>query len=664
MGGGTMPFGRGREKDRLDIHHHLDMMALSGRLYLAPLGKDIHRVLDLGTGTGIWAMEMGMSLPPYSCEIRVPPNVAFQVDDIEDDWTYEAPFDYIHSRYLACAISDWPRNTKPGGWVEFQDFDFKYYSVDGSLKDDMPLTKWDNLMIEASIASGREGCPGPRLKGFIEDAGFENVTEEVFPFPIGMWPKDKKLKEMGAYNLFQRLEGLEGITLGLFTRFLGWSREEILVFLTDVRKDLKNPKIHPCYNLLPPTATTAEGQTMADAGQNKTSSGLRVLVIGAGITGLLVAQGLKKVGVDHIVFESEPSAAHYRAREWSIGMHWSLPSLERILPVDLWDRLREAQNDPFYESPPEDVFPLLNSQTGEILKNMPLPKTVRVSRRKMRALCSEGVVVKYDKTLTGISYEPSGTGVTATFSDGTTAHGTTLIGSDGPRSKVRELLLGPEKAAATSLEIAHNNLVVEYGEAEKALFLRRIHPIFYCGFHPKGYTTFVSIQDVPDNSKPEIWRFQIVVSWLGTRDPTLDDASRLSLLKKLAESMADPFRSAIMWIPDGTPVPGNDISYWVTIPWNSRGGRATLAGDAAHPLPPHRGQGLNHCVGDVSHLVDALKKVQDGESELAEAVAGYEEEMIKRGAKEVESSFQNAMMVHDWGRLSESPLLKNSLGKG
>jgi methylase of polypeptide subunit release factors len=36
-------------------------MALGGRLYLAPLGKDIHRILDIGTGTGIWAMEMGMS---------------------------------------------------------------------------------------------------------------------------------------------------------------------------------------------------------------------------------------------------------------------------------------------------------------------------------------------------------------------------------------------------------------------------------------------------------------------------------------------------------------------------------------------------------------------------------------------------------------------------
>ncbi|KAH0559496.1 hypothetical protein GP486_003987 [Trichoglossum hirsutum] len=113
----------------------------------------------------------------------------------------------------------------------------------------MPLAKWDNLMIKACVVSGRDASPGPMLKGLIEKAGFVNVKEEIFPFPIGMWPKDKKLKEMGAYNLFQRLENLEGITLALFTRFLGWTSQEVFVFLTDVRKDLKNPKIHACYNL-------------------------------------------------------------------------------------------------------------------------------------------------------------------------------------------------------------------------------------------------------------------------------------------------------------------------------------------------------------------------------------------------------------------------------
>ncbi len=41
--------------------------------------------------------------------IRVPPNVRFLVDDIEDEWVEGAPFDYIHARYLTAAIADWPK---------------------------------------------------------------------------------------------------------------------------------------------------------------------------------------------------------------------------------------------------------------------------------------------------------------------------------------------------------------------------------------------------------------------------------------------------------------------------------------------------------------------------------------------------------------------------
>ena len=41
---------------------------------------------------------------PFS---SVPPNVEFQIDDLEDEWTYSKPFNYIHSRMLAGSIKDW-----------------------------------------------------------------------------------------------------------------------------------------------------------------------------------------------------------------------------------------------------------------------------------------------------------------------------------------------------------------------------------------------------------------------------------------------------------------------------------------------------------------------------------------------------------------------------
>lgn len=38
---------------------------------------------------------------------RVPPNVRFEVDDIEEPWLFSRPFDYIHSRMMTSSISNW-----------------------------------------------------------------------------------------------------------------------------------------------------------------------------------------------------------------------------------------------------------------------------------------------------------------------------------------------------------------------------------------------------------------------------------------------------------------------------------------------------------------------------------------------------------------------------
>ena len=81
-----------------------------------------------------------------------------------------------------------------------------------------------------------------------------------------------------------------------------------------------------------------------------------------------------------------------------MGIHWALPLLENLLPADLAARLKEAQNDPFMVHPDKDTLPIYNGQTGEIMKALPVPRTIRVSRRKMRAFCSQGIEVQVRAT--------------------------------------------------------------------------------------------------------------------------------------------------------------------------------------------------------------------------------------------------------------------------
>ena len=126
-------------------------------------------------------------------------NVNFEVDDIENTWIYSQKFDYIHCRYLAGSIKDWPRLMAqayeflaPGGYVEFQDFDMKFYSTDGTFVPGSAPDIWTGEIVEALKSFDREPEPGPKLEQWVRNAGFENIHHELLPIPCGLWPRDKR----------------------------------------------------------------------------------------------------------------------------------------------------------------------------------------------------------------------------------------------------------------------------------------------------------------------------------------------------------------------------------------------------------------------------------------------------------------------------------------
>ncbi|KAL2051991.1 hypothetical protein ABVK25_007683 [Lepraria finkii] len=251
------------ELDRLDLTHQMLRITMGDKLFLAPINKP-KRILDIGTGTGIWAIEVGDEFPDAQIigtdlaptqPTWVPANVKFEIDDAEDPWTFQHKFDFVHVRYLASAIVDWPKlvrqaydATEPGEWAEFEDFDLKYYSEDGSLKEEHHVQKWISSFLKAAEDFRRDPSPGPKIEGYMKEAGFEDVQHEKYRMPVGPWPKDKHLKTVGAWNLVQLENGLEGFTLRLFTTVLGWKAEEVQVLLANVRKDIRDPKIHAQFD--------------------------------------------------------------------------------------------------------------------------------------------------------------------------------------------------------------------------------------------------------------------------------------------------------------------------------------------------------------------------------------------------------------------------------
>jgi len=108
---------------------------------------------------------------------------------------------------------------------------------------------WIKELLAASRAVGREPSPGPQLENWARAAGFINITHKVIKLPLGPWPRDLALKEIGMLNVTQVLEGLEGFTLRLFTGVLGWSVEAIQILLAKVRKEMKDQRIHMMYDM-------------------------------------------------------------------------------------------------------------------------------------------------------------------------------------------------------------------------------------------------------------------------------------------------------------------------------------------------------------------------------------------------------------------------------
>lgn len=150
----------------------------------------------------------------------VPPNVRFEIEDATLPWTFpESTFDFIHMRYLFGSIADWSALFReafsacaPGGWVESLEVEVDYVSDDGTVKPDSAMATWGCMCREAGPKMGRPfTILRDRLqrKG-MEEAGFINIQEFDRKVPMGGWPLDTKLAEVGRFVQLGFENDLEG----------------------------------------------------------------------------------------------------------------------------------------------------------------------------------------------------------------------------------------------------------------------------------------------------------------------------------------------------------------------------------------------------------------------------------------------------------------------
>ncbi|KAF2096666.1 FAD/NAD(P)-binding domain-containing protein, partial [Rhizodiscina lignyota] len=386
-----------------------------------------------------------------------------------------------------------------------------------------------------------------------------------------------------------------------------------------------------------------------------------------GSTGLLIAQGLKQAGVSFSIWEREdPSTYAHREREWTMALHWGREHIANTLPEDIARDIHLIQPEPELVMSEEDETsaPFINAKTGEIIARIPAVSSRRASRRRLRALFSRGLDIQYGKKL--VDYKDDGDKVTAIFHDGTVETGDMIIGADSANSTVRTFVLEPYDNILHVEPTMVMNFSTTYTR-EQALYLKgKYHPVLQMyPAHPDQPTlALFTLADIKDKDRPETWVFQMYLSIWGTNDypPTNDE--RVKLFKKYGENYCEPFRSATRWVRDDQIITPDKYRVWCRpTQWDNHGGRITLAGDAAHPMGPHRGQGLNNALEDASQLNRAIRAIVAGELPIKDAIDAYDAEVLARGSKEIQVSCRQGYSNHFWDVWQRSVTRKNGMFK-
>lgn len=395
----------------------------------------------------------------------------------------------------------------------------------------------------------------------------------------------------------------------------------------------------------------------------------RIAIIGAGLTGLLTAHALLQSSFRVTLFDADPSLTS-RPRDWPLLLHWALPTLKSLLAPAAAARFDDAVCNRHIEyTPAVESMPIINGVTGDVLFRPPAaPGARRVSRGRLRRVMVEelgGDGVQWGKRLIGL--EGAGEGpVTMRFADGTAAAADYVLGADGAASKVRELLFyGAEVARVKPSGLMVASSLTRPGDEAKVKEALRYHPMA-CVAMGTTANCGVATMYADDAEDVASWTLSWIKLWRKDRLPepvATRGPEALAWVKATSGDLIEPFRGTIMGTREEEGCFVDEMRTWTPVGWDTRGGRVTLAGDAAHPMLVYRGQGYQHAVLDAQQFVEALVSVREGKVGREEAIKAYTDDVVERGAKAVTQSLKEAEMSMDLESIKNSIMAKQGHGK-
>ena len=386
---------------------------------------------------------------------------------------------------------------------------------------------------------------------------------------------------------------------------------------------------------------------------------LSVMVIGGGIGGLCLAQGLKKAGVKVAVYERDETPG---SRVQGFRVHidpQGSRALHECLPPELW-MVFDGTGGAFSQG-----FTMMTEQLRELLHisghddgstNEPVARHRSVSRMTLRLILLKGLegMVHFNKRF--VRYEETAGRYVAHFQDGTTAEADVLVAADGVNSRVRQQYLPHAEPVDTGVIAVGGKIPLTDGAL--ALLPPRLLDGPLIAMPPEECSLFMAVwkreaggerylrllgieESVPAEEDYVVLAVGARREYFGFRSEPmtmrgdeLKETIRRKVvnwhpsLRKLVELM-DEKQIGPVRIRTSKPVEA----------WPTTG--VTLLGDAIHSMTPYRGIGANIALKDAALLCTKLTEAARGEKPALTAIAEYEAAMREYGFAAVAASLKS-----------------------
>ncbi|KAK4231279.1 S-adenosyl-L-methionine-dependent methyltransferase, partial [Podospora fimiseda] len=267
------------EVERLVYQHQVFNMIFENRSIFPPIPRP-RRILECGSGSGAWAIQVaeefpeceerllksvavssklfppiaasviGIDINPYPVPEHSPPNVDFQVDDLNSPSTFPSNyFDLVNSRMMAGGIhrnrwanymSDILRVLRPGGWCQMVEIYFNAQSDNGTLTENHALRVWSQSYMQ-SLQPYKDPRAPLRLQSLMTQAGFVEVESRLIPVPLSGWSTDPREHQIGAANRANVHRLLSALAIYPFSQGLNMSNTDIQLLVAQARSEADNP---------------------------------------------------------------------------------------------------------------------------------------------------------------------------------------------------------------------------------------------------------------------------------------------------------------------------------------------------------------------------------------------------------------------------------------